>query len=198
MINTMKNNLKQSGFTLVEMMVVLAISSILITLAAPSFTTMVDRNRVDIVTNELASALFYVRSEALKRRMDVILCVSNEAGSACKADAPFDYAKGWLIYMDCDGNGKLGGDTNAAELVCSDGTNNTSELLRVHEKFDTHLTIEGNGNYAAKIGYMMNGRIKGIGGSLTVDILSVNNGAVSAKKIVVANSGRIRTTVVEP
>ncbi len=189
---------KHTGFTLVEMVVVLAISSILISLAAPSFQTMVDKNRVDTVTNELANALFYVRSEALKRRMDVILCVSNASGSDCETVEPFDYANGWLIYMDCDGNGELGGETDVNELTCTDGTNNMAELLKVHEKLDTHLTVTGNSSYTENIGYSMNGRIKGIGGSLTVDLLSINNAGVSAKKVVVANSGRIRTAVVSP
>ena len=186
------------GFTLVEMIVVIAISSILLSMAAPSFTRMVDRNRVDTVTNELATALFFVRSEAMKRRMNVYLCVSDDTGSDCQSEAPYDYAKGWLIYMDCDGNGELGGSGGVADLTCDYGSYTTGELLQVHEKLDTHLTVMGNGNFAAKIGYAMNGRVKGIGGSLTTDLLSVNDANVSAKKVVVANSGRIRTAVITP
>ncbi len=185
-----------TGFTLVEMMVVLAISSILLTMAVPSLRTMVQRNQIDIVTNELVIALFYVRSEALKRNMDVVLCVSNADGSDCESDADkFNYANGWLIYMDCNGNG----DFDQLAFTCDlnrDGTNDTAELLRVHEKLDTDLTVTGNGNYAGEIGYMMNGRVRGIGGSLSIDLLSINSNLVSVKKVVIANSGRIRTEIV--
>ena len=190
--------IKQTGFTLVEMVVVLAISSILITLAAPSFQVMVDKNRVDTVTNELANALFYVRSEALKRRMDVVLCVSNASGSNCETTEPYDYANGWLIYMDCDGNGELGGEVDVDELTCNDGTNNMAELLKVHEKLDTHLSVIGSEDFDSDIGYAMSGRVKGIGGNIEIDLLSINNVDVSVKKVVVANSGRIRTMVVSP
>ena len=79
-----------------------------------------------------------------------------------------------------------------------DGTKDAVELLKVHEKLDTNLTVTGNGSYAANIGYMMNGRVKGVGGSLTIDLLSIGSGTTAAKKVIVANSGRIRTAVVSP
>lgn len=193
---------KQSfGFTLVEMLIVVSISAILLSMAVPSLKNMVNKNRVDTVTDELATALFYVRSEALKRRMDVVMCVSNSAGTDCETNtANHDYAHGWLIYMDCDDNGEYGGDGNAPTALTCDldrnGTAETAELLRVHELLDTQLTVIGTGNYANKIGYGMNGRVNGIGGNLTIDLLAINNGGVSAKKVIVANTGRIRTDVV--
>ncbi len=194
-----------SGFTLVEMLVVVSISAILLSMAIPSLKNMVSKSRVDTVTDELATALFYVRSEALKRRMDVVLCVSNADGSDCEPEVvgkTYDYAKGWLIFMDCDDNGEYGGDGDAAAALTCDldrnGVAETAELLRVHEPLDTQLTVTGNGNYDAKIGYEMNGRINGIGGSLTIDLLTINEGGVSAKKVIVANTGRIRTDVVDP
>lgn len=192
---------RSSGFTLVEMLIVVSISAILLSMAVPSLKTMVNKSRVDTVTNELATALFFVRSEALKRRMDVVLCVSNSPGTDCESqEGNYDYAHGWLVYMDCDDNGEYGGTGNTpTALTCDldgDGTVDTAELLRVHEPLDTQLTVTGNGNYDAEIGYGMNGRINGIGGSLTIDLLTINNGNVSAKKVIVANTGRIRTDVV--
>ena len=193
---------KTSGFTLVEMLIVVSISAILLSMAVPSMKSMLNRSRVDTVTDELATALFFVRSEALKRRMDVVLCVSNSTGTDCETDeANYDYAHGWLIYMDCDDNGEYGGTGNAATALTCDldgnGTAETAELLKVHEPLDTHISVTGNGNYDASIGYSMSGRVNGIGGSITVDLLTINNGGVSAKKIIVANTGRIRTDVVD-
>ena len=199
---TQKTTQKRSaGFTLVEMLIVASISAILLSLAVPSLKNMVNKNRVDTVTDELATALFFIRSEALKRRMDVVLCVSNNAGTDCETEeVNYDYAHGWLVYMDCDDNGEYGGNGNTpTALTCDlnrDGTADTAELLRVHEPLDTQLTVTGNGNYDAEIAYGMNGRINDIGGNLTIDLLTINNGNVSAKKIVVANTGRIRTDVV--
>lgn len=187
---------KIAGFTLVELMIVLLIGSILLTMAIPSLRSIVQRNQVDVVTQELATALFYVRSEALKRQMNVTMCVSNADGSACESNSSrYNYANGWIIYMDCDDDGSYDQLVRTCDLN-HDGVNEATELLKVHEKLDTDLTVTGTGSYAAEIGYMMSGRIRGIGGSLTVDLLSVNQGNVSAKKVVVANSGRIRTAVV--
>lgn len=194
----MKKKSQYSGFTLVELMVTVSIASILVTLAVPSLKSMVDRNRVDTITSELVTALFFVRSEALKRRMDVILCVQNAAGTACEPQATgktYDYANGWIIYMDCNDNGTYDAGTLKCDID-NNGTNETTELLHVHEKLNTNMTVTGNSNYTAEIGFSMNGRIKGIGGSLTVDLLSVNDNNVDAKKIVVSNSGRIRTEII--
>ena len=189
---------KPLGFTLIEMMIAVAISSILITMSVPSLRSMVEKNKISTVTNEISNALFFVRSEALKRRMNVFMCVSNTNGSGCEADESlFDYAHGWLIYMDCNSNGNYDNSTLTCDLN-NDGINDTAELLKVHEDLDTNLTVTGNGNYTSNIGYGMNGRVRGIGGSLTIDLLSIATGGVTAKKVVVSNTGRIRTQIVSP
>ena len=56
-----------SGFTAIELMVVVAIVAILTALAAPSFATMVESWRVRLATEHLQSTLYYARSEAIKR-----------------------------------------------------------------------------------------------------------------------------------
>ncbi len=55
------------GFTIVELMVVLAIAAILIVVAAPSFSEFLSRRRVEGVASELVTDLHYTRSEAVSR-----------------------------------------------------------------------------------------------------------------------------------
>jgi type IV fimbrial biogenesis protein FimT len=94
------------GFTLMELMVTLAIAAILATIAVPSFQTMINNNRLTSQANEFISALNYARSEAVKRGTSVIL-TANTSGS---------WEDGWVVssggtdirnYDSFDGNSTL-------------------------------------------------------------------------------------------
>ena len=55
------------GFTLLELMVTVAVAAILTTVAVPGFRDLVQNNRVTSQTNELVAALTMARTEAIKR-----------------------------------------------------------------------------------------------------------------------------------
>src|SRR5882762_11696651 len=75
----------RNGFTLIEMLVVIAISAILLAVGVPSFSYMVDRNRVAGEVNQMLADLALTRSEALARRGRVIMCRSTNptTGGVC-------------------------------------------------------------------------------------------------------------------
>ena len=75
------------GFTLVEMMVTIAILAILIAIATPSFTRMIQDSRVTTQANDLLLAMTLARSEAIKRAEDV--SVSPEGA---------DFDSGWCVH----------------------------------------------------------------------------------------------------
>jgi len=62
---------KSFGFTLMELMVAVAIIGILAALAAPSFNKMLDRNRLKGAAEGLFNDLQLARTEAIKRNQDV-------------------------------------------------------------------------------------------------------------------------------
>ena len=62
-----------TGFSAIELMVVVSIISILAALAAPSFTPLIENWRVREASEQLQSTLYYARSEAIKRGGQVVI-----------------------------------------------------------------------------------------------------------------------------
>ena len=75
---------KAAGFTLTELMIVMALVGILIAIAAPGFGALTRSNRVTVAANELTNLLNYARSEALTRGLNVSVeapSVNNWSGT---------------------------------------------------------------------------------------------------------------------
>lgn len=59
------------GFTLVELLVTIAVAAILVSLAAPSFSSFIDKYRVKRAADTLSAFLINTKTEAIKRNAPV-------------------------------------------------------------------------------------------------------------------------------
>lgn len=84
------------GFTLIELMVTIAVLAILLAVAIPSYQTFVMNSRMASQTNDLITALSLARSEAVKRAANVTVCASSNSTTAIPT-CTGGWAQGWIV-----------------------------------------------------------------------------------------------------
>lgn len=103
-----------SGFTLLELMITVAVAAILGSMALPHLGEFIDRSRTRGSASELEAALYYARAEAIARSGDVSVC-AKESAAASVCAAPGDgtaWINGWLV-MDVANGIKLRSSSSA-------------------------------------------------------------------------------------
>jgi len=167
--------MKRRGFTLVEMLVVLAVGSILLAIAIPSYAFLVNTSRLAAVTNDLVTALHLARSEAIKRGVRVTVCKTSDAMAASPAcSTTANWHDGWLVFVDGGTSGEIDGDDT---------------LIRVREQVSGGAVITSI-NYSRYISYLPGGGSQGSSG-LANGSLKICRGSIQ-RNIIVNRTGRPR------
>lgn len=118
---------RQAGFTLVELMIVLAILGTLVTLAAVGFRDLALNSNRATAINELRNTMTLARSEAIKRGVRMGLCKTT-GNAACAAATEREWQSGeWFLHLDADGVPAT--NTGLAECVDTPGTIPTVDCL---------------------------------------------------------------------
>ncbi|MBE7929126.1 GspH/FimT family pseudopilin [Pseudomonas saudiphocaensis] len=85
---------RNQGFTLVELMITLAVLAIFANIAVPAFDGLITRNRQQALMEQVAAVLNNARAEAILQRRTIEVCGSSD-GKTCSAS----WANGWLVRV---------------------------------------------------------------------------------------------------
>lgn len=108
-----------AGFTLIELMVTIALIAILLALAAPSLNEFAIKSRIKNVGNEFASSVLKVRNEAISKNTCMTLCMSDTIDSAlpsCKTTGS-DWQVGWIGFINTTCDTTIAGPTSIEDVV---------------------------------------------------------------------------------
>jgi type IV fimbrial biogenesis protein FimT len=99
------DNAYMSGFTLLELLTVIAIAGILTAIGVPSYLYVIDSSRMASEVNGLLGDLQYARAEAIKEGQTVTACVS--ADNATCAAGNTAWHTGWIVFSDPNANAQV-------------------------------------------------------------------------------------------
>jgi type IV fimbrial biogenesis protein FimT len=163
-----------AGFTLVEVLIGLAVAAGLLTMAAGALGAWIPRAQQRNQAEALVQALHHARSEAIKRGHRVGLCPSAD-GATC--DAAGRWELGWLLFDDPDHDG----DRRAGEAI-----------VRVEARAGNGITVRGNRPVAGYVSFTAQGLARLASGALQMGTFTVCKPGLDTLEVVLANGGRPR------
>ncbi len=93
------------GFTILELIVTVAIAGILVAVGLPNMQNFIKNERRTAYTNSLLSDLMLARSKAVERNQPVIICSSSNEATCTSSN----YENGWIVAVDSDNDGTITG-----------------------------------------------------------------------------------------
>lgn len=168
------------GFTLIELMVTLALMVVMLAIAAPSFTQYRRNSELTSLTNTLVGAINAARIEAMKRGRNAMIVPLNNGA---------DWNAGWTVFVDTDRTQAYNFGTDIL-------------ISQQASAVPSYISVSGNGTAAETPSYILfdaSGYSKtksGGFGALTLSLarsdLSGSSLAAETRRIVIAATGRVR------
>lgn len=166
----MKTN---NGFTLIELMIAVAIVAILLAVAVPSFNNMLAGNRLATQTNEAIGAILFARSEAIRRNQTITFCrADSAAANTCAASANWT---DWIVTNNP-------GAGAAANTLRRGSFAKSGEVMRISSTLAT-----------SRLAFQPNGLANVTGGSNTIRLCTTLTTTDNVRQIEIGLSGRAST-----
>ncbi|HXX83791.1 MAG TPA: GspH/FimT family pseudopilin [Casimicrobiaceae bacterium] len=162
------------GFTLVEVLLALAIFAALLAFGTPAYSSWMAAQQLANEARLLAETLQRARSEAIKHGYRVNVCKSRDR-VRCTDHGGWD--AGWLMFVDENHDGQVDDD----ELV-----------LHREGPAPDGISVSGNRPVADYVSYTSLGHARLLNGGLQMGTFVVCKSGQNALKVVLANSGRAR------
>lgn len=166
------------GFTLIELMTVLAVLAVLLGLGTASFNRLMETTRLRTLSNDLLNDLRLTRSEAILRGERVVMCAAIAADTCSNLAG---WHQGWLLFQDANNNGWRDAD---------------EPVLRVRPAAPLGWTMAGNSPVARYVSYDALGATRMTGGAFqagTVTICRSGASNVPARRVIINSMGRPRS-----
>lgn len=160
----------QKGFSLIEVMVVVAIVAIVAAIAIPSYQQMIISSRMTTQANDFFTLLQFTRSEAVKRNGRVTMCKSADSASCITTGT---WAQGWIVFVD---TGATVGTVDVGEV-----------LLKVHAPLTSNSTLVGGAGVPNFISYGSSGQSAQSG---QFDLCSNKAVSYAGRDIILSTTGR--------
>ncbi|BEU04907.1 hypothetical protein OAG1_37070 [Agarivorans sp. OAG1] len=122
MLGISKQGYVAKGFTLLELMIAVAILVIVLVIAVPSMQGLMQDNKQKVTRDLLANSLIVAQQEAIRSNLSTYVCPTTN-GTSC--EAAWGANKGWLVYLDTARDSSL---TDGAQIIAAHPKPQSGEL----------------------------------------------------------------------